>query len=151
MRSSVAEEQLLHEIDDKVLIFTKHLNLLKYLTPSNLVQERTHFIEAQGEYNPQFTYNFPEEKDIISRIQALHDLQISYFENKTYSNPISKLLSDKIEEHILTAELLLAYCRQDFARIAIYNTALFGEFDPVILQQAEQMVHTYHEPQADLR
>ena len=78
--SSMTEEELLHEVDDHLLLLTKKLNLLKYLTPTNLNEERDHFVEMKGEYDPQFTYNFPEEKEITSRIEELQGLQNKYFE-----------------------------------------------------------------------
>jgi hypothetical protein len=124
---------------------------LKYLTPINLSEEREHFIEKKGEYDPQFSYNFPDKEDINSRIQELHDMQKKYFDEKIYENSIGKLLSDKIEENILIANLLLAYSKQDFSTIAKYNTLLFGEFDPEILEQAETILQSYQEPKPDIR
>jgi len=66
----MTEEQLLHEVDDQLLLLTKKLHIIKYLTPTNLSQEREYFVEMKGEYDPQFTYNFPDEKEIIQHCKV---------------------------------------------------------------------------------
>lgn len=147
----MTEEQILHEVDDRLLLLTKKLNLLKYLTPTNIATERERFVEMKGNYDPQFSYNFPKEEEIRLRIQELEDMKKAYFDGKTYTNKIAKLLLDKIEENILIAKLLLAYSKQDFINIGIYNTLLYWSFDPKILQQAEEILQSYQEPKAELR
>ena len=145
------EESILHALDDELLALTKKVTLLKYLTPTNLVAEREKFLQQEGNYDPQFSYNFPKEEEIHSRIQELENMQNKYFGNKTYKNPISKLLSDKLEENITTAQLLLAYSKQDFVNIEKYNILLYWSFDPEILQQAEEILQSYQEPKSALR
>jgi hypothetical protein len=147
----MTEEQILHEVDDTLLLLTKKLNLLKYLTPTNVLTERERFVERKGNYDPQFNYNFPKEEEITWWIQGLEHMKIEYFNTKTYENPISKLLLDKIEENILIAKLVLAYSEQDFSNIEKYNEQLFGSFDQKILQQAEEILQSYQEPKAELR
>jgi hypothetical protein len=121
----MTEEQILHEVDDKLLLLTKKLNLLKYLTPTNIATERERFVEMEGNYDPQFSYNFPNEEEIHSWIQELEEMKKEYFDGKTYTNKIAKLLLDKIEENILIAKLVIAYSKQDFANIEKYNTLLY--------------------------
>ena len=48
-------------------------------------------------------------------------------------------------------KLLLAYVKQDFPNIAKYNTLLFGQFDPKILQNAEKILQGYQDPKPELR
>lgn len=60
----MTEEQVLHEVDEQLLQLTKKINLLKYLTPTNVAEERNRFVEAQGEYNPQFIYH-PIDEDTL--------------------------------------------------------------------------------------
>lgn len=119
------ELDILHHIDDILLPLTRKVNLLKYLTPTNLGEERERFIELKGNYDPQFTYNFPKDKEIHIRIQELEEMKKEYFDERLYTSKIAKLLLDKIEENILTANLLLAYSKQDFVNIEKYNILLY--------------------------
>lgn len=147
----MTEEQILHKIDDQLLALTKKLNLLKYLTPTNIAIERERFVELQGNYDPQFSYNFPKEEDIHTWIQELEEMKKTYFDEKIYTHNIAKLLLDKIEGNLLSAHLLLAYSQQDFVNIQKYNTLLYWAFDPNILQQAEKMVQSYQEAKPETR
>lgn len=145
------EKQILHEVDDHLLQVTKKINLLKYLTPTNIDEERERFVQMKGQYDPQFVYNFPSEKEIVSRIQELHDLQQRYFDGKTYENTIAIVLANKIKENILTAHLLLAYSKQDVVNIEKYNALLYWPFDETMLKQAKKIVQDYQEPKAETR
>ena len=145
------EEEILHEVDDRLLVLTKKLHLLKYLTPSNLNEERGHFVAMKGDYDPQFSYNFPATEEINAWVEELNDMKTVYFDEQIYENKISKLLLDKIEENIVIAGLLLAYSEQDFENIETYNTLLYGPFDSELLKQAEEILQSYKEPKAELR
>ena len=145
------ETSILHKIDDELLLLTKKLNILKYLTPNNIASERERFVEMKGNYDPQFSYNFPKEEDIYAWVQELKGIKKDYFETKKYKNPISILLSDKINELLDIAHLLLAYSKQDFPTIEKYNTLLYWTFDETILQQAENLLQSYQEPKAEIR
>ena len=145
------EEEILHEVDDRLLVLTKKLNLLKYLTPTNIKEERAHFVAMKGDYDPQFSYDFPAREEIEARIEELNDMKNVYFDGQIFANKMSKLLLDKIEENIVIAELLLAYSEQDFDNIEKYNTLLYGTFDPELSQEAEKILASYKEPKADLR
>lgn len=147
----MTEEHLLHKVDDQLLELTKKLNLLKYLTPTNVVTERERFVKMKGNYDPQFSYNFPKEEEIHSWIQTLGDMKKTYFDGKTYTNKIATLLLDKIEENILIANAILAYSEQDFENITKYNTLLYWAFDQNILQQAEKILQSYQEPKSEIR
>lgn len=125
MERMISEESFLHRLDDELIILTQKLNLLKYLIPTNVLTERERFVEMKGNYDPQFSYNFPKEEEIHSWIQALEDMKKTYFDGKIYTNKIARLLLDKVEENILIARLLLAYNQQDFVSIGRYNILLY--------------------------
>ncbi|MCX6823217.1 MAG: DUF1704 domain-containing protein [candidate division SR1 bacterium] len=145
------EEELLHEVDDRLLVLTQKLHLLKYLTPTNIATEREHFVAMKGNYDPRFSYHFPPAEEINAWVEALHDMKTVYFDGQIYENIISKLLLDKIEENIVIAKLLLAYSEQDFVNIEKYNTILYGTFNPELLKQAEDILQSYKEPNPELR
>jgi len=138
-------DQILHHIDEEVLQWTKKINLAKYLRPTNISTERKRFVQEAGRYDPQFTYDFPLASEIMSRIQALRAMQAKYFDGKTYTHKISKLLADKIQSHIQHAYLLLAYSQQNLNQIQTYNKIIFGDTNPEILQYAKDILVSYQE------
>jgi hypothetical protein len=76
-------------------------------------------------------------------LQLLHQ---EFFVDKEYSLPMSTLLEEKTKENIQKAELLLAYIRQDYEKIAYYNKLLFGDFDDTLVERAKTIMLTYKEP-----
>jgi hypothetical protein len=145
------ELERLHFVDDLLLTLNKHLHLMKYLFPTNVSEERARFIEHDGFYDPQFTYNLPEKKLLKDIREQLLSLQKEYFSHYTYTLGIAHLLEEKIQENIWKAEMLLAYHDQDFDRIDHFMKVLFGEFDTKILAYARQLLSSYQAPSPTLR
>lgn len=119
------EKNILHVIDDRLIEIAKNIYLQKFITPTNLVQECERFIQNKGKYNPQFTYDFPQEAKILAILEELCTMKQKYFGAMTYTLNIAYLLQEKLKETIQKTQLLLAYIRQDFAAIDHYNTLLF--------------------------
>ncbi|MEI6774340.1 MAG: hypothetical protein WCL18_06205 [bacterium] len=119
------EKKQLHIVDDCLISIAKKINLYKFLTPTNLLEERDTFIKHHGQYNPQFIYNFPKKEDMMTILNQLDTLKHQYFDTTAYSLPIAYLLKEKIEENNHKTHLLLAYIHQDFAAIHTYTTLLF--------------------------
>lgn len=145
------EREQLHSVDDYLADVAKKVHIDKFLTPTNLLEERELFIQKNGEYNPQFTYDFPKEKDLLSIVEWLHEIKNIYFQDTTYTLPIAHLLEEKIDENINKAQLLLAYVRQDFPNIENYNTLLFWTFSQDLLAKSQQILATYQDPDPKLR
>ena len=145
------EKKQLHIVDDYLIAIAPKLNIQKSLTPTNLLAERDIFIQKNGQYNPQFTYNFPIEEELKTIIKQLHSIQEQYFKTKIYVLPIANILNEKIKEHIYKAQLLIAYIQQDFIDIDRYNTLLFWTFSQDILDQSEYILRTYQDPDPTIR
>lgn len=140
------EKNILHIIDDRLIEIAKDIYLQKFITPTNLAQERERFLQNNGKYNPQFTYNLPEEAKILAILEELHTMKQKYFDTTPYTLGIAHLLREKLEETIQKTQLLLAYSRQDFAAIDHYNTLLFWPFSEDLLAKSETILQTYEDP-----
>jgi len=145
------EKEQLHIVDDSLIDIAKKTYLQKILTPTNLLEECAIFIQKNGQYNPQFTYNFPKEEELLAIIQALHDMNNKFFEGKTYTLTIHHLFKEQIDENIYKAQLLVAYIHQDFPTIEKYNTLLFWTFSDEIIAKSEHIQQTYKEPDPTIR
>lgn len=126
-------EQALRELDVEIYKLGKKFNLSRILRPKNLFEELDVFISMQGKYNPVFVYDFPP----LSRVEQL-SRQIDTLREKLFAvgvkKDISHLLSEKLDEIEIKKELLRAYLKQDAAAINKYNTLLFGEIDPELVE-----------------
>ena len=140
----------LHALDDALIVFSKHLNLTKHLTPLNVAEQREIFVAKDGHYDPQFVYHFPSQEQlqtIISQLQALHE---EYFSAGAYTEGMAKLLEEKIYENILKAELLIAYGKQDRDRIDHLGQLLWGDWNEEILDTSRRLQESYRDPPAQL-
>ncbi len=132
----------LHVIDQKIERLNKRLNLSSRLRPLNYFAELDKFITLHGKYNPIFKYKRPEEqkliqaKDEISKLQEQLNKLTSWFK---------KLFLEKLEELETRRNLILAYSKQDFDAIALYNRKLFGDFDDELLKISKEKVFALKE------
>ncbi|MEI6671830.1 MAG: hypothetical protein WCL02_00220 [bacterium] len=112
------------------------------MRPVNYFSELDKFITLHGKYNPIFKYKRPEEKKLIQTKEEIHKLQEQL---KKLKSPFTQLFLTKLEELELRRNLILAYTKQDFDTIAIYNRKLFGEFDDELLKISKQKVFALNE------
>jgi hypothetical protein len=66
------ELQRLHDLDNALVVFNKKLNLNAHLFPINVLEQREIFLAHEGDYDPQFIYDFPTEEsleDIITQLR----------------------------------------------------------------------------------
>lgn len=131
------EKKELHTIDHKIEKLSKRLNLSSKLRPTNYFSELDKFITLHGKYNPIFTYKRPTEEKLIQTGQDIEKIQKQL---QKFKSPFAKLFVEKLEELEYRRKLILAYTRQDFENIAIYNTKLFGEFDEKLMKIAKNKV-----------
>ncbi len=100
-------------------------DILKFLDPTNKFEELQKFIDAKGDYNPQFTYSTDHVK-ILEEV----GLYINKLKAKTLklreNNEIKQLMLDKCDEILCKFDLLQAYHDQDYDAILTLNTQLFG-------------------------
>ncbi|MEI7558140.1 MAG: hypothetical protein WCJ45_04920 [bacterium] len=112
----------LHIIDQKVEKLNKRLNLSSRLRPLNYFSELDKFITLHGKYNPIFKYKRPEESKLLQTKDEIFKLQEQL---SKLTSPFIKLFLEKLEELELRRNLILAYSRQDFELIALYNDKIF--------------------------
>jgi len=131
------ETSELHIIDQKIEKLNKKLNLSARLRPLNYFSELDKFITFHGNYNPIFAYKRPSEQK-LSQIEE--EIKKIYKQLTTLKSPFTKLFIEKLEELELRRNLILAYSKQDFENIALYNTKIFGEFDDELLKVAKEKI-----------
>lgn len=132
----------LHLIDQKVEKITKRLNLSARLRPLNYFSELDKFITLHGKYNPIFRYKRPNEEKLKQTKEEIIKLTEQLQKLKS---PFKQLFIEKLEELELKRNLILAYSKQDFDAIALYNKKLFGEFDENLLKIAKEKVFALNE------
>lgn len=136
------EKEELHTIDHKIEKLSKRLNLSAKLRPTNYFSELDKFITLHGKYNPIFTYKRPKEEKLI---QTAHDIEKIQKQLQKFKSPFKQLFVEKLEELEDRRKLILAYTKQDFENIALYNKKLFGEFDEELLKIAKEKVFSLQE------
>lgn len=129
------ESMELHTIDQKIDKLSKRLNLSARLRPLNYFGELDKFITLHGKYNPIFKYKWPEEQKLLQTREDISKLTAQLHRLKS---PITRLFLEKLEELELRRNLILAYSKQDFENISLYNKKLFGEFDDGLLKTAKE-------------
>lgn len=127
----------LHSIDQKVERLNKKLNLSARLRPLNYFGELDKFITLHGNYNPIFTYRRPSEQKLSQIQEEIQKLQRQLSKLKS---PFTKLFIEKLEELELRRNLILAYSKQDFENIALYNRKIFGDFDDELLKASKEKI-----------
>lgn len=136
-------------LDQKIYDIGKELILSKYLKPTNYLDQFDKFVSHKGRYNPIFTYDFPKNEQFLRRETGLQKLRDEHKWGTLLHSPFAKLLYEKIEELKIKLNLLKAYKKQDFAAIEKYNLAIFGEFDPDLLDESVQKIDTYDSSMSD--
>jgi len=127
----------LHVIDQKVEKLNKKLNLSSRLRPLNYFSELDKFITLHGKYNPIFKYKWPEEQRLI---QIKEDIEKLQEQLKKFKSPFKQLFVEKLEELELRRNLILAYSKQDFENIILYNTKIFGGFDDELMKLSKEKI-----------
>jgi len=101
-------------------------DILKFLDPTNKFEELQKFIDAKGDYNPQFIYN----TDHVSILEEV-SLYVNKLKAKTaklrVNDNIKQLMLEKCDEILCKFNLLQAYHDQDYDIILALNTQLFGK------------------------
>lgn len=127
----------LHTIDQKIEKISKRLNLSARLRPVNYFSELDKFITLHGKYNPIFKYKRPEEHKLYQTKDEIIKLQEQLVK---LTSKFANLFLDKLEELELRRNLILAYSKQDFENISLYNRKLFGEFNEELLKTSKEKV-----------
>ncbi|HMT00909.1 MAG TPA: DUF1704 domain-containing protein [Candidatus Absconditabacterales bacterium] len=132
----------LQSLDQILGSYNKYINLGRILRPLNLLDEFDTFITKHGNYNPQFSYKFPEI-DFLDKLTFQHeDLFKKFFEIKKLKSRFATLFREKILYNIEKIKLIRAYVLQDFDAIAHYNTFFFHPFNEQVLHLCREKCDT---------
>jgi len=132
----------LHSIDQKIDKISKRLNLSTRLRPVNYFSELDKFITLHGAYNPIFKYKRPEEQKLLQTKEEIYKLKEQLAKLKSW---FAQLFVEKLEELDIRTNLIIAYSKQDFDNIALYNRKLFGDFDEELLKISREKVFSLKE------
>ncbi len=125
-------EELLINLDKKIIKIDKKLILLKYLKPINLEEQEQIFIEKKWDYLPKFIY--PEIK------LDLENLKKEVLEIEVPDIPLSKIYKDKKEEILNKINLLEALKIWDSKKITSYSINIFGDIIEENLEYSKKIM-----------
>ncbi|MBW7954386.1 DUF1704 domain-containing protein [Candidatus Gracilibacteria bacterium] len=111
------EDQLL-KIDKEIMSVDKKLNILKIITPKNILSERLKFIESKGTYIPQLEYN-PISIDLSEFFKKIEKIEIPDI-------PLSNIYKRKKEEIFNKIGFISSFEKQDIEGLNKYNKLLYG-------------------------
>ena len=134
-----SELAALHQLDDKIDLLHRRLNLTSRLRPKNYFDELDNFISWKGNYSPIFSYNFPEVKKMQQRLKELKQVKEQCVSGNLKS-PVLKLFDEKVDELFVRHQLLTAYIKQDFWGIEEGNRLLRGDFDEELLKLSKEKI-----------
>jgi hypothetical protein len=129
----------LHQLDDKIDLLHKRLNLTAKLRPQNYLNELDNFITRKGNYSPVFSYAFPDNKKLTQWEDELQQVKETCT-NGTLKSPLVKLFDEKVDELLIRHQLLKAYGKQDFAEIEKGNQRLRGDFDEDLIKLSKEKI-----------
>jgi hypothetical protein len=121
----LALDQALVKIENKLLI-------LKYITPTNIEQERQKFIEQAGEYIPKFEYK-KIGFDIGGLLSKLKVIEIPDI-------PLASLYDKKKQEIYNKLMFFKAFRDQNTSDMTIYSEKIFGKIDEHNLEIAKEVI-----------
>ena len=130
-------------LDEKISIINRQLNLAQILQPTNYLDEFDTFVSHYGDYNPQFTYNFPTYKSLHTLTEQIKELDIKYRQKEYFDSSFANLFFEKLDEMQLKINLIKAYKKQNFWLIDRYNRVLFGEIDKKLLQISKDKIQSW--------
>lgn len=127
------EEQLMN-IDRQIMSIDKKMNILKIITPKNIVSERMKFIESQWEYVMQLEYN-EFKYDVWSMLSELNRIEIPEI-------PLSKIFARKKQEVIYKLQFVKAFQEQNVKDMNFYNQKMFWWIHWSGLEYAQHIMQT---------
>jgi hypothetical protein len=113
---TIIEDEIvsLKVLDEKISIINKQLNLAQILRPINYLDEFDKFVSYHGDYNPQFTYDFPTYKELHSLTDQIKELDVKYRQKEYFDSSFSNIFFEKLDEMEIKINLIKAYKKQNF-------------------------------------
>lgn len=127
------EDQLL-KIDKEIMSVDKKLNILKIITPKNILSERLKFIESKWEYNINLEYN-KINLDIESLENEINNIEIPEI-------PLWQIYERKKQEIIDKIWFIKAFDRQNIEKMNFYNQKLYWDVILNNLEYANKIILT---------
>lgn len=125
------ESQLL-SIDKALMDIDKKLLILKYLTPTNLEEQKQIFIEKKWDYTPSFQYKeFPYNLD-----QLEHDLKLI----EVPDIPVWELYQQKQREIHDKIRFLQAFQNKNTADMTLYSQKIYGDINDENFEISRQKI-----------
>lgn len=129
-------EEQLKRIDAVLMEIDKKLNILHYVTPTNIQSESLRFVESEGEYIPRFTYSALRFsfKEIEETLKSLTIPEI----------PLASLFLKKKQEIQEKLLFLQAFEQQDLKTMYVIGKKLFWEIHKENVEYARSII--FHKP-----
>lgn len=127
-------------IDEKMYNLHKKLNLTALLRPQNYQSELEKFLQNPFQYNPIFSYKFPNHETQKEIEMLFDDLENEIHTLGASEFIFQKLYREKLSELKDRLLLVTGYRDENYEQIAEANRKLFGTFSPKLLDEATKKV-----------
>lgn len=111
-------------LDKQIMRIAERSDILRFLDPKNKFEELQKFIDAKGNYNPQFIYDDKHIPILHEALEYIRKLKKRASSLRVQNN-LTKLMIEKCEEVESKFLLLQAYHDQNRENIDFYNKKLF--------------------------
>lgn len=137
-------DPIIAKIDQDIFLIHKQLNLSALLKPTNYYQEMDIFIAKNGEYNPVFTYDFPEKYLLKQLRNNIQNIRSQLKQIPPLYHGLQMLFSEKLDELYGRIELITWFVEERGERIERANTLLFWPRREATMILAEEAVQNWH-------
>lgn len=131
------------ELDD-IMILDKNIQeihrklvLSKRLYPTNYLDQLDKFITRKGNYNPTFSYTFPNKSELSAIQTAIKQLRDEYSWNNKLQSNFAQLHYEKISEFENKRALLQALTKQDYSSLLQANIHLYGDINKDLVKKSK--------------
>lgn len=143
MNKSIQDKKI-KEIDDFLYKSYKKVNMYKYLTPTNLLEENSKFLEkykAGVEYNPTYLYKDIKDVDVNTILNEIFK----------YRDELKKIGFDSDNNQVLKREIRMLEDLENMIylsnsignednNVEIYSKKIYGEPDKKLIEKAKMIL-----------
>lgn len=120
------------DLDKAIMKIDKKLLILKYITPTNIVEQKQIFIEKRGDYVPKFEYQ-KLQLDLDSLEHDLKNIEIPDI-------PHAEIYEKKQEEVHNKIRFLRAFKDQNTTDITLYSKKIFWDIQEDNFHKAKEII-----------
>ena len=131
------------EVDDIMILdkniqeINRKLILSKRLYPTNYLDQLDKFITRKWNYNPLFSYTFPNRSELSSIQTEIKQLKDEHSWNKQLQSNFAKLHYEKLRELEDKFLFLQALSKQDYASLLQANIDLYWDMDKDLVKESK--------------